>query len=483
MNDESSQLPWDQLQHSADRIPWPALHAFADAVVTDSGVMKKLFEVYDQAYREAEQQATYGDFYVAAIFALAAPRLDEQRRREIGAFLVERLVQAGRDGANVSLEVLQAAAGTMGPVIVPAVLDAIAKEPDTLGAWLFLWTLTKLAIKSQDEAVHSRVIQACVNLLEKVERDEADPGDGMNAAWTLALFQRPEHTDLLRRLSEKPKQQWWTADYQGALSLQEGRSDYIPVPELWEQPVEKWLTSRCRMVEEDAGYEYAEETIGEETPEEEQGPDWGTATFLAAGFVLSPVAAGLPPELRDDAHVFVERLVYFSLSELDTSPRDWDEAALRALLLDIVPRRFLADRRQLEKIIPVMEALLHWLQFDGMLDDGDALAGIIHNWSDQLIAAGMDARRWGSIKTAAMKAINAGLDINEPQVRKALLEQSAAPFYEALPEPEPAPRNEPPIPIVEHSPKPARNAPCPCGSGKKYKKCHGRPEAEQTANL
>jgi preprotein translocase subunit SecA len=23
--------------------------------------------------------------------------------------------------------------------------------------------------------------------------------------------------------------------------------------------------------------------------------------------------------------------------------------------------------------------------------------------------------------------------------------------------------------------EPARNAPCPCGSGKKYKKCHGSP--------
>ena len=447
----------------------------------DPGVEKKLFEVYDQAYQEAEQQATCGDFHLAAIFALAAPRLEEQRRREIGAFLVEKLVQAGRDDADVSMEILQAAAGTMGPVIVPAVLDAIAREPDTLGAWPYLWTLTILATKSEDEALHSRTIQACIDLLEKVERGEADPGDGMNAAWTLALFQRPEHTDLLRRLSEKPMERWWIADYREALKLQEGRSDYTPVPELWEQPVEEWLTSRCRIIEkasETGDYEYAGEPR-----EKEPDPDLGSARLLAGGFVLSPVAAGLPPELRDDALAFVERLVYFSLSELDTSPRDWDEDALRSLLLDIVPRRFLADRRQLEKIVPVMEALLHWLQFDGMLDEGDALAGIIHNWSEQIIAAGMDPRHWGSIKTAAMKAIDTGLDINDPQVRKALLQQSAAPFYEAMPEPVPASQYEPPIPIVEHSPKPARNDPCPCGSGKKYKKCHGRPDAEQTARL
>jgi hypothetical protein len=27
--------------------------------------------------------------------------------------------------------------------------------------------------------------------------------------------------------------------------------------------------------------------------------------------------------------------------------------------------------------------------------------------------------------------------------------------------------------------KPQRNAPCPCGSGHKYKKCHGKPPTEE----
>ena len=31
----------------------------------------------------------------------------------------------------------------------------------------------------------------------------------------------------------------------------------------------------------------------------------------------------------------------------------------------------------------------------------------------------------------------------------------------------------PPIPIIEHSPRIGRNQPCPCGSGKKYKKYSG----------
>ena len=35
---------------------------------------------------------------------------------------------------------------------------------------------------------------------------------------------------------------------------------------------------------------------------------------------------------------------------------------------------------------------------------------------------------------------------------------------------------EAPQPIRREEPKVGRNDPCPCGSGKKYKKCHGKDE-------
>jgi preprotein translocase subunit SecA len=38
----------------------------------------------------------------------------------------------------------------------------------------------------------------------------------------------------------------------------------------------------------------------------------------------------------------------------------------------------------------------------------------------------------------------------------------------------PAPAAEPIAPYVREQPKVGRNDPCPCGSGKKYKQCHGR---------
>ncbi|MGH7198230.1 MAG: preprotein translocase subunit SecA [Candidatus Omnitrophota bacterium] len=56
-------------------------------------------------------------------------------------------------------------------------------------------------------------------------------------------------------------------------------------------------------------------------------------------------------------------------------------------------------------------------------------------------------------------------------LKKSLPHEVAPPEEEALAE---APMNgEPARPIVHADPKVGRNDPCPCGSGKKYKKCHG----------
>jgi len=49
----------------------------------------------------------------------------------------------------------------------------------------------------------------------------------------------------------------------------------------------------------------------------------------------------------------------------------------------------------------------------------------------------------------------------------------------ALAEPEPMQVQEATAPVaptapIRAEPKIGRNAPCPCGSGKKYKHCHGR---------
>ncbi len=477
MNDESSQLPWNELQRTDGVIPWPALRTFATALATDSQLTSKLFEVYDRAYEAEYDRLSYTDFYVAGIFALAAPRLDDERRREIGSLLIERMVWAGEDDADVSLEVLLAAAGTMGPVILPAVLDVLASEPDTLGAWSHLWGLMVLVAQSQDEAVRDRVIEFCVDLLEKVERDEIDPSRGTEAAQTLALLQRTEYTDLLERLNKKPMDPWWISEYKEALQLlREGHLDYERLPELWEEPVEEWLPPRCRMVGDWFAKKGKPAEASEEDPDAERARDW------AIGFLLSPVARTLPAGLRDDAYKIVYGLLYNSLTRLDKEPAEWDELALQELLLLIMPEQMPADRSLLEKIAPATEALLYWLGFEGLLDDADALIASVRGLSEYIVFIGMDPQRWGPAKKARMDARQASRNVAENEIVDAsVIPDAAESSAEELPDRPPPKAEVPPLPISEYSPKVGRNDPCPCGSGRKYKKCHGRSDAEQTS--
>ncbi len=483
MNTESSQLPWDQLQHAEGGIPWPALRTFADALATNHNLAEDLFEAYDYALEVQSDPSDNADLLVPAIFALAAPRLDDEQRRTIGTFLVKRLVAAGQEGADVSMEVLMAAAGTLGPVILPAVLEAISGEPDTHGAWLYLWSLITLAARTEDQDLRRQVVQACVDLLERADRGEVRLDDAGHAAWTLALLGCSEYTGLLQRLDARTEDIGFRSEYEDALRLLQNRLDFPLRKELWEEPVEEWLTSRWNEVQEedeDEEYELDED-------EWEEGPLEEYAQLVARAFTTSPVGTGLPPELLSLADLAVHDLVAFSLKYLHKQPRDWDEAALRELLLDFVPRDTPASREQLQKIAPITEAFLYWLGSEGHLPEAEDLAAKVRTWGGQIVAQGLDRKNWGPVKTYLMEASKAGVDPLEERrlmelFREQLHEMAAA--AEDLPEsPEPVrpSRNEPPIPIVEHSPPPARNAPCPCGSGKKYKKCHGRPGAEQTS--
>jgi len=65
--------------------------------------------------------------------------------------------------------------------------------------------------------------------------------------------------------------------------------------------------------------------------------------------------------------------------------------------------------------------------------------------------------------------------LGEPSVPKAL--QYSAPTLDS-PEPTRKSRTAVKTATVTGSNGPSRNAPCPCGSGKKYKRCHGSPGGE-----
>ena len=209
------------------------------------------------------------------------------------------------------------------------------------------------------------MIQTCVDLLEKVERDEVGPGDGMNAAWTLASFQRPEHEDLLQRLSEKPMERLVDCRVSrgSASSCRAARSTRLR-RNCGSEPVEEWLPPRCKMVKDwfdKNKEEYDLRRQSEESPEAEQA--------RTLGHRVSPLA-GRHGRCRPDCATMRTRLLMACCTipsrDLTRSRAEWDELTLRQLFLLIMPKELApADRPLLEKFAPVTEALLYWLGIRG----------------------------------------------------------------------------------------------------------------------
>ena len=208
--------------------------------------------------------------------------------------------------------------------------------------------------------------------------------------------------------------------------------DYTPLPEIWEEPVEEWLAPRCGRIaaeptraSNDGEYEDDEEST--ETREQES-TDLLRAGLLATSFCSSPVASGLPHELRKDAHFIVRHLLYHSFMDLDLEPSEWDESAMRELLLKRMPRVLSENGRMMDTLVPVTEAFLYWLHVDGELIGADALARTVHGWADQVAAAARDSERTAPAESPVTEARKTGMDMDtgDSRIKRAFKEDLAA---------------------------------------------------------
>jgi hypothetical protein len=445
-------------------------------------VAKELFAEYEKAW-QAVDVPTYIDLYVPAIFALAAPRLDHQQRREIGSWLVDRLIEAGLEEAELAEEGLLSAAGAMGPGILPKVLDTLEDMPqdesdDGPDAWSQCWSLTALAAETDDAGIRERTAQACVRLLEQIEQGKYEDYRGISAAWTLARLKYADAAPLLQRLSETADRLSGGADYEEALKVLQGQSTTV-YEEAWEWPMRKQLEASWRTSKE----WYAKgNSAGSE--EEQETAALKRARELADRFTTSGQAAALPEIPAEDLVYIPHMLLEYAHTYEGAAPEELTERTLRTLLLDVFPRKIGAERDFFERIPVVVEAFLRWLASEGILSEGEGLAERVHGWASEVVAEAENPANWGPAKRFTMGATSAGVDTtDEKALRKYLLEQTqrtlAERAYQA-PDQEPI---TPPIPIVEHSAKVGRNDPCPCGSGKKYKKCCGNSAKGQTTSV
>jgi preprotein translocase subunit SecA len=201
---------------------------------------------------------------------------------------------------------------------------------------------------------------------------------------------------------------------------------------------------------------------------EEQWDAAGLENALKADFNLDlQVRAWLQqePDLGDDA--LLERII---------------KAAGEAYAAK-VPEGAAESFRQYERYVMLQILDAHWREHLAALDhlrQGIHLRGYAQKNPKQeykreafeLFGAMVEAVKLEVVKTLTAVEIRAQEDVpkadDQQHVENVRLQHGEAPAEETPPEPRKA------QPAVRHTEKVGRNDPCPCGSGKKYKHCHGR---------
>jgi len=472
MDDEKIKSLWLQLQHTDGPIPWQVLDKFAEVLAEDPAIWKSLAKRYDELALSREHYFGYEPLYIPVIFAKAAPKLNKETILEISPFLVEKLCEAGFDDDDIQLEVFSAACGSMGAVILPTVIDFIYKEEHTYGAWIFLWGLLRLA-KQADELIRKQVIDLCVEFLQQAERGEINLSDAESAADVIVHLGCTEYLGLLKRLEKKSKKTLCYGEYRASVGILSGKQVPYDITEMWEEPVEEWLPSRWKLYKE----WYEKDKSAETAEDEEFDVQQYEADKLTWRFLRSVDVAELSETCYEDAGFIVRSLFDYAQTYEGVGVRELNEGVLREVLFELFPRKVAGSRKLFKNVAPVTATLLAWLEKQEILSNGRKLAAKVTSWSEEIISKGMDPANWSMGKSFTMKAEADGVDITDKQSMqqyiaqynlKMLQENRMAKSIE-----DESFGYEPPIPISEIPARVGRNEPCPCGSGKKYKKCCG----------
>jgi SEC-C motif len=91
---------------------------------------------------------------------------------------------------------------------------------------------------------------------------------------------------------------------------------------------------------------------------------------------------------------------------------------------------------------------------------------------------GFDVAKWLTLVLAAITVIIMMWDRLDPVEKGASPAQIREIYRQVIQQTQTAPSpTMSRVPPISPKPSPSRNGPCYCGSGKKYKRCHGRPSA------
>jgi len=196
-------------------------------------------------------------------------------------------------------------------------------------------------------------------------------------------------------------------------------------------------------------------------------------------FVGSPQYQPLTEIEKDKAPGIVRFFAEYSFRYIGAAPEKWNRDVLRECCIEILPRKMSAGLPFFRAVAPVLSAFFDFLAGRGLLSKARELSTTVAELDHEIVAASQDERNWGPAKAFIMAAERAGVDTCDQQamgqfmIEHNLRQVARMQARQAASVPPRSSLAAPATPIRHSQPKPGRNDPCPCGSGKKFKKCCG----------
>jgi uncharacterized protein YecA (UPF0149 family) len=186
-------------------------------------------------------------------------------------------------------------------------------------------------------------------------------------------------------------------------------------------------------------------------------------------FSKSAYAERLEAEAKNESQFVLETFAEYMYSYHGSSPEGWDEADLEECCLETLPRKISSHDAYFKSIAPVLSAFFAFAEERKLLKNAPILAQKVQAISRQIEKNASNPKSWGPAKSLVMAAQESGVDVtNQKEMNRFIALYNERLLSERTSD-DPPSKAEP-----VRNPKIGRNEPCPCGSGKKYKKCCGR---------
>lgn len=164
-------------------------------------------------------------------------------------------------------------------------------------------------------------------------------------------------------------------------------------------------------------------------------------------FMQSEYFSNLDEIAKENSRFILNVFFDYCYSYFLVSPDNIRTDMMEEIMLDLFPRKVSADKETFETFEPVMISFLLWCQERGLICNVGDICNIIKLLSTKMIERSQDSSAWGVAKSFFYGG-SPTMDLENLNIKNLL-------------------------PIRRETPKIARNDPCSCGSGKKYKKCCG----------